>query len=169
MSNSIVWPALLPNVETEQNCASVVLGYWGRFEMGPQAAAGEMQHWVELVPNAWRSEIWHFGPLCLDVLEQKAHKSVSSQMRTFDVTFTLTGSILGRKKKRSRFLKTVLPFGNALFVSILLYRSSPGQVSIQKGETAVLQAGKCPFKYMCISTVYAYKDTYPRKLFVPQF
>lgn len=44
--------------------------------MGAQAAAGEMQHWKELVPSAWRAEIRDFGLLCLDVLEQKAHKSV---------------------------------------------------------------------------------------------
>lgn len=79
-----------------------------------------MQHWEELVPNSWGSESWDFGPLCLDVLDQKAHKSVSSEMRTCDVTFALDRLIFGMKK-RSRFLTTVLSCDNALFVSILLF------------------------------------------------
>lgn len=73
------------------------------------------------------------------------------------------------KGNRSRFLITVLPHDNALFVSVLLFRSSPGQVSIQKGGTGVLQSGKCTLKYMCIYTVYAHKDTYSRNPFLPQF
>lgn len=135
-------------------CAADLLKLVREVWEGDTAAAGEMQHWEELVPNSWGSESWDFGPLCLDVLDQKAHKSMSSEMRTCDVTFALDRLIFGMKK-RSRFLTTVLSCDNALFVSILLcllasINSERRNCSFTVWEMSINN------KHMCIYTVYTH-------------